>query len=32
METVGSRLLEISEEELELFFDIYRKADKKLNK
>jgi len=32
METVGSRLLEISEEELKLFFDIYRKADKKLNK
>lgn len=32
METVGSRLLEISEEELKLFFDIYKKADKKLNK
>lgn len=32
METVGSRLLNLNEEELKTFFDIYRKADKKLNK
>ena len=32
METVGSRLLDLSIEERNIFFDIYKKADKKLNK
>lgn len=32
METVGSRLLDLSIEERNIFFDIYKKANKKLNK
>lgn len=32
METVGSRLLDLSIGERNTFFDIYKKADKKLNK
>ena len=32
METVGSRLLDLSIEERNVFFDIYKKADKKLNR
>ena len=32
METVGDRLLDLSIEERNIFFDIYKKADKKLNK
>ena len=32
LETVGDRLLDLSIEERNIFFDIYKKADKKLNK
>lgn len=32
LQTVGDRLLELSKEERNTFFDIYKKADKKLNK
>ena len=32
METVGDRLLDLPIEERNIFFDIYKKADKKLNK
>lgn len=32
LESVGSRILELNEEEFKDFMDIYRKADKKLNK
>lgn len=32
LETVDSRLLDLSIEERNIFFDIYKKADKKLNK
>lgn len=32
LESVGSRILQLNEEEFKDFMDIYRKADKKLNK